>query len=269
MGENVVLARYRLHMQAAGLSPRTIETREQLLAVFLQGRRPDEVSRDDVIGFLANPDYAAGTRSNYFSMLRGFFDWTLAEQLIAEHPMVGMVKPRKPPCVPHPVSNEQLARVLATPMRPAVRVQILLAAYAGLRVHEIAKLHADDYQERRLRVRGKGGRVDEIPVPVLLGNVLDDMPTSGFWFPHHAEPNRPISRKSVTDAIRKVMRRAGVNASAHALRHWYATTLLREGVDIRVVQSLMRHASLGTTAGYLAITSAARDAAVEQLPVAA
>ena len=62
------------------------------------------------------------------------------------------------------------------------------------------------------------------------------------------------------------MIRCQVPGSAHSLRHWYATQLLREGADIRVVQQLMRHASLATTAGYLAVESDALTAAVAALP---
>lgn len=264
-----MLDHYQLHMQASGLAERTVADRIQMLTLFVKGRRFEQIERRDVVKFLADTRYAPGTRSNYFSNLRLFFDWMIAEGYRDDHPMIGLKKPRKPPSVPHPVTNEQFAQILASRMRPGTRRAIMLAAYAGLRVHEICKLDGDDYQGGRLLVKGKGGRTDEIPVPMVLAAALEGMPRSGLWFESPKYPGKPMNRQGMSTMIGRAIRRAGVNATAHSLRHWYATTLLREGVDIRVVQSLMRHASLQTTAGYLAITSSARIEAVEQLPLVA
>ena len=61
--------------------------------------------------------------------------------------------------------------------------------------------------------------------------------------------------------------RAGVDGTAHQLRHWYGTSLVRSGTDIRVAQTLMRHASLATTALYVAIDDGQQRDAIARLPV--
>ena len=92
------------------------------------------------------------------------------------------------------------------------------------------------------------------------------MPAIDWWFPSPLDPGRPIRRDSVSTAIGQVMRRAGVDGTAHQLRHWYATELLHSGTDIRVVQTLMRHASLATTAQYAAVDDDQQREAVHRLP---
>lgn len=80
----------------------------------------------------------------------------------------------------------------------------------------------------------------------------------GYWFPQRVG-NRSnaghILGESVTSILSVAMKRAGVPGSAHSLRHWHATELLRQGVDIRVIRDLMRHASVATTERYLHITA--------------
>lgn len=71
--------------------------------------------------------------------------------------------------------------------------------------------------------------------------------------------------KSVSDMIATAIRRTGVDATAHQLRHWYGTTLLEDGADIRVVQELLRHASLISTQIYTKATDARMHAAIRTL----
>jgi site-specific recombinase XerD len=145
----------------------------------------------------------------------------------------------------------------------------LLAAYQGLRVHEIAKMHGRDVDlgGALLRVSGKGGVVAELPLHSEVERAALTMPRSSWWFSSTFAPDRPIQGRTVTTHISTAMRRAGVAGVPHSLRHWHATALLRGGTDIRTVQTLMRHASLATTQVYLEVTDEDRRAAVLRLPV--
>ncbi|MBM4695632.1 tyrosine-type recombinase/integrase [Rhodococcus hoagii] len=69
-------------------------------------------------------------------------------------------------------------------------------------------------------------------------------------------PANTSNSKSVSQIIGKAMRRAGLERTAHRLRHWYGTTLLDDGADLRVVQELLRHASLSTTQIYTKVPTA-------------
>jgi site-specific recombinase XerD len=70
----------------------------------------------------------------------------------------------------------------------------------------------------------------------------------------------------VSCAISIAMRRVGVPSTAHGLRHWFGTWLVRSGTDLRTAQTLLRHASLATTAIYVEVADDARRAAVLRLP---
>lgn len=143
---------------------------------------------------------------------------------------------------------------------------VLLAALAGLRVHEIAKVRGDDFDLERgtLTVVGKGNKRATIPLHPILLDLVPTMP-AGYWFTHWETPDEPISGKSCGQAISRAMQRAGVEATAHQLRHWYGTSLLESGADLRTVQELMRHESLATTQVYTRVTSERRRAAIHAL----
>jgi integrase/recombinase XerD len=91
-------------------------------------------------------------------------------------------------------------------------------------------------------------------------------PRRGYWFPGYGDNSTVhISGASVGSAITSVMKRAGLSATAHQLRHWYGTNLLRAGVNMRVVQTLMRHESLATTAIYTMVDDDQQRAGIETL----
>jgi integrase/recombinase XerD len=75
-----------------------------------------------------------------------------------------------------------------------------------------------------------------------------------------------VRRTSVSDALGRTIRRAGVTGTAHGLRHWYATELVRAGVPLTTVQRLMRHESLATTQRYVAVADDAPARALALLP---
>jgi integrase/recombinase XerD len=134
---------------------------------------------------------------------------------------------------------------------------ILLAALAGLRVHEIAKVRGEDIDTvaRTLRVTGKGGKVADLPLHPLLVEAANQMPHRGIWFPGNSRrPGQPIHRKSVSEVIQQAMFRADIpGGTAHRLRHWYGSTLVGDGGDLRTAQTLMRHVNLNTTAIYVVV----------------
>jgi integrase/recombinase XerD len=114
---------------------------------------------------------------------------------------------------------------------------ILLAALAGLRVHEIAKVRGQDVDldSRTLYVVGKGGHGASIPLHPLLAKAAESMPRRGWWFPANSRrPGEHIRSRCVSDVIGTAMQRAGIHdGTAHRLRHWYGTTLVESGTDLR------------------------------------
>lgn len=212
-------------------------------------------------------EWADSTAAIYVSYLRVWFKYLQLTDQRADDPMIKVGTPRVGEREPRPVSDRAVIELLQTSMRSKTRVMILLALLAGLRVHEIAKVRGEDFDLRDglLWVKGKGRKTKSIPLHPILVEVVGTMPDSGLWFPMRGCPSEPMHYRSVSQVIGRTMQRAGINATAHQLRHWYGTTLLDDGADLRVVQELMRHKSIASTQIYTAVPSGRRRTAIASL----
>lgn len=266
-----LLQEWQLWQHAARKSERTIVERLRVIAMFAEetGCEPARAQAPDIIRWLGrHTDWSQATAATYHSYLRAWFSWLTIMDHRPDNPMVKIGSPRYPDRVPRPVSDDGLVRLLVTPMHHRTRVMILLAALAGLRVHEIAKVRGEDVDVCRpaLHVEGKGNRHAWLPMHTLLVDAAVTMPAKGWWFPaNRRRLGHPVHAKSVSDIIGNAMRRAGVRGTPHSLRHWYGTTLLHDGADLRTVQELLRHRSLATTQIYTKVSDERRAAAVGRL----
>ncbi|MDE9365978.1 site-specific integrase [Luteipulveratus sp. YIM 133132] len=175
-------------------------------------------------------------------------------------------KPRVPKARPRPLTPREVHQLLTTPTRhPHVVTWLQLGLLQGLRVHEAAKLRGEDLTEDTLFVIGKGAKPAELPTHPEIWRIAQSYPRQGLWFPSRNQPALPQGKRSVITAISRHFERAGVVGTSHRCRHTFATRLLREGVNIRVVQDLMRHSALSSTAAYLAVDADERVAAIRLL----
>lgn len=255
--------------RAAGLSERTITERGNVVRGLAAGatHEPATLDRRDVVAYLGRRGLSPSTRATYHASAAAWFRWCVEAGYRPDDPMAGMRAPRRPRGVPQPVSAAQLGALLATVNRRRTRAMVLLMIYAGLRVHEVAKLRGEDVDVPggTLRVVGKGGRVAVIPLHHELAALAARMPAHGWWFPAYTGRDEPITPAAVSTAVGRAMRRAGYDGHAHQLRHWYGSELVAGGVDLRTVQTLLRHESLATTQVYTAVPDAARRAGITSL----
>lgn len=244
-------------MQGQGLSDRTIAERRRVIAQLARdtGTDPAALTAPTLSSWLATLPSAA-TRDAYYSITRAWTRWLILAGHRDDDPTIRVPRPRLPPAKPRPITDTQLATLLNLPLRRDTRTKILLAAYAGLRIHEIAKIRSTDVDQTAgtITITGKGNRTDTLPAHPLILNLATTYPP-GYWFPSPARPGQPVAARTVGTVISRALTRAGVDASAHQLRHYFATTLLKNGADSRVVQTLMRHSSLATTGRYLAVST--------------
>lgn len=258
--------------QAAGRrAERTISERCRVIEQFLTetGVHPLTAEPMDIARWMAaHEEWGQSTAATYHSYLMSFYKWLVMMNHRDENPMFKLQAPRRPERSPRPIADDDLIRLLNLRVHHRTKVMILLGALAGLRVAEIARVKASDIdlQAGRIHVTGKGNKRNWVPVHPLLVEVAATMPTDGYWFPGNCRrPGEHIRSKSVSDIIGQAMRRAGVTGTPHSLRHWYATTLLAEGADLRTVQELMRHSSVQTTQVYTQVPDARRRDAVGRL----
>ena len=262
---------WEVWQHAARLSDVTISERcrvIRLLAHELQ-RDPAALTPIQIVRWYAShPEWSQATHCTYHSYLRAWYMWLQNQDYRLDNPMTKVGTPKAPDRVARPVADTELMRLLRTNMHHRTRVMILLAALAGLRVHEIAKIRGEDIDLERklLHVLGKGGKAKTIPLHRILVTTAEQMPRRGWWFPANAtRPGEHMHSKSVSQVIGQAMRRADITRTAHSLRHWYGTTLLDDGADLRVVQELLRHASIATTQIYTKVPDGRRIDAVSRL----
>lgn len=256
------LSAYRRHVEAQGYAA---TTRRLLLGVVADIARssdvaPSALTVEDVERFLGR-DLAPATRRGYLWALRKYVEWAEVDD-----PTAKMRRPRIPEAVPRPVSEQDLAALLAA-ANPRQRAYILLGAYCGLRSFETAKVAVEDIERRVsgtvLRVQGKGGRVDLLPLPAIVEADLRPWRVAagaGRLWPG-------ATAGSVQTAIRRVGDRIGVPVTSHQLRHRYGTALYLASRDLLATQRLMRHASPKTTAGYALVADEVGRSLVDRLPV--
>lgn len=265
------LEQWELHMRAAGRSNRTISETigvlhrlEKFADCRLEAVRPLDIAR-----FLGRGNINQNSRAAYYGYIHAFYRWWGENG--GTNNAASLRRPKSPKGVPRPITDRQLDQLLAIRMNRRTRAMILLAAYAGLRIHEIAKVRGEDVDAdaRTLRVTGKGNVTAMLPLHPLLVEAAKGMPRRGWWFPGNSRrPGLPIRPRGVGDIIGNAMDRAGIpGGTAHRLRHWYGTTLVATGADLRTTQGLLRHANLQTTAIYVQVADEKRVEAIDRLSI--
>ena len=268
---HLLVGEWALWQQAGRRARRTVEERSRVITRFLTESSVDPLHSTpmDVVRWMAaHAEWGQSTAATYYSYLLSWHKWLVMMEHRKDNPMHKLVTPRRPERSPRPVADHDLLRLLNLRMHQRTKVMILLAALAGLRVAEIANVRGEDIDRSsaRIQVLGKGGKTAWVPLHPILMATVERMPTHGWWFPGNCRRvGQPLHSKSVSDNIAQAMRRARIRGTPHALRHWYATTLLNDGADLRTVQELMRHSSIQTTQIYTQVPDSRRNEAVSRL----
>lgn len=277
------LSLWQSTMRFEGLGHRTIRERLQMCRAIEGdiGKPLILLERRDIIDYLgsdlAHMRWKPNTRRHYRSNLRGFFTWLQDEGFRLDNPTLRLPRIAVPERDPNPVPVDDIARMLATGAYRKTRVMIALHYYAGLRVHEIAKMHGRDvdWRNRILSVTGKGGSTRRIGIGAALWEVIQDMPRDAYWFPN-LKPNRQfpvigeghIMSNSVSDVIRDAMVRSGVlGHKPHDLRASTATEQAKAGVNPTRTQRSLRHMSYATTERYTRVDIEGTREAFDAQPV--
>jgi site-specific recombinase XerD len=230
-------------------------------AAFL-GRSPDLAQPEDVRRFrlhLASIGAHAPKINATVSALRFFFNVTLDRPELAKH-LSFMHEPRKVPVV---LSPEEVARFLEAAPNVKYKAALSVAYGAGLRVSEVVALKVSDIDSERmmLRVEQGKGRKDRHAMlsPVLLALLRDWYRIGrpqGWLFPG-LKPASPMTTRQLTRACHAAADMAEIakRVTPHTLRHSFATHLLEQNIDIRVIQVLLGHAKLETTALYTRVAT--------------
>jgi integrase/recombinase XerD len=254
-------------MQLCGFAVRTQEA--YLLAVRQLAKHyrksPDQISEEDLrqyFLFLKNEKHAA--RASCTIALCGikfFYERTLGR----EWKTFAFLRPPKEKKLPVVLSVSEVGRVLGCVHRQQYRVCLTTIYACGLRLLEGVRLQVKEIDGERKFIHvhaGKGGKDRYVPLPSACLKMLRQ-----HWLTHRnplwlfpspfEDANQPMNESGVQRAFSAATRQSGIHkkATVHTLRHSYATHLLEAGVNLRIIQSYLGHASPATTAIYTHLTS--------------
>ena len=252
-------------MQLKGLAVRTQEA--YVNAVLQLSRRfkksPDNIAEEELREYFLYLKNEKQVADSTFSIglcgIKFFYEHTLER----EWHTLQLVRPDRKKKLPVVFSTEEVKRVLDCVHRFEYQVCLQTIYACGLRLLEGTRLRvtAIDSDRQLLHVvQGKGGKDRYVPLPDHTLRLLRHL-----WVTHrHPEWMFParngleaINESAIQKAFRAALRESGVHkaASVHTLRHSYATHLLEAGVDLRIIQTYLGHASPATTAIYTHLTS--------------
>ena len=252
------------------LSPKTQSGYIRAVKSFTRflGRSPDSATAEDLRRYqlyLVEQGIASGNLNRIITGLKFFFDTTLSRpEAMAK--MSHVYEPRQLPVV---LSREEAARLLASAGNLKYQAALSVAYGAGLRASEVVSLKVSDIDSDRMLLRveqGKGRKDRYVKLsPVLLeclrswwcaAHAKGKMLPNGWLFPGQ-NPINPLTTRQLNRACHLAVAKAQINkrVSLHTLRHSFATHLLEQGVDIRVIQVLLGHKRLETTALYTQVAT--------------
>lgn len=250
------------HIRAGGLATNTVDDRRKVLHR-LNAELPmglDQATVEELAGWLARDGWGVQTRATYYGHIRGYFTWACDPRnpKLDYDPSASLTRPRVPATLPRPVSDAELAFALEH-SDPDWHRRILLAAYAGLRCCELVTIRREDISVVAITVTGKGGKQRSVPTAPQIWHAVRPLP-AGRLDPVWSADN--MAREGGVHH-----RRLGLHkVTMHRYRHWFGTTLLRNGADLRTVQELMGHSSPATTAIYTQVSDEQRRTAIAALP---
>lgn len=226
----------------------------------------------EYLSYLYNQKYTSRTISRHISALKSFFKYLMQEGIIQSNPMTLVSNPKLDKKLPNYVNYQDLETLLSIPdrqdklgLRNALILELLYST--GVRVSELVgiKIQDIDFHNERILVLGKGNKERY----VLFGDKCKEL------LKLYLKESRPILLKKSTDIL--LLNKNGtpltdrgvrliidnivnesalkLNVTPHTLRHTFATHLLNEGADLRMVQELLGHSNIATTGIYTHVSN--------------
>ena len=251
-------------MTVRNLSPATQRSYLYAVAKFSRffGKSPERLELEDVRTYqvhLASQGIAWATLNQTVAALRFFYGVTLGRPEIPER----IAYAREPRRLPVVLSADEVVRFLEAVPSLKSRTALTTACAAGLRVSEVVALKVADIDSGRMLIRveqGKGGKDRYVMLSAQLLAILRTywrLAKPRHWLFPGRDEERPIDQTVLHAACRSACEAAGLtkHVTVHTLRHSFATHLLESGADIRIIQVLLGHTNIATTARYAQVAT--------------
>lgn len=255
-----------------GLSQNTIDAYRRDLGDFFDYYAEleiDKIQRTQINTYVRNlheKEFSPTSVTRKIASLRGFFKWVCANELSPVNPTLTLEQPKVPQRLPKVMTMQEINEILNQDLTKIQRVMLELLYGCGLRVSELVNLKINDYdlKGKFLECTGKGSKDRIVP----MGNkaceaVKDYLPERDFLVQKFNlktkqllinEKGKNVTRQEVYTFIHEQGKKIHKAISPHTLRHSFATHLLENGADLRVVQELLGHSDVSTTQLYTHIS---------------
>lgn len=253
-----------------GLSQNTIDAYRRDLYDFSESideiESIDRFTINNYIRILKERKLASTSVIRKIASLRGFFKWATSANILDKNPASTLEQPKIPQRLPKVISIKEIEDILQEDLNELQRIMVELLYSCGLRVSELVNLKISDIDLNAKYVRcfGKGSKERIIPIgSKAIDAIKKYLPLRDLYIKKFNinskkflvnETGRFMNRQDVYNFIHSLGKKINKNISPHTLRHSFATHLLENGADLRIVQELLGHSDVSTTQLYTHIS---------------
>ena len=256
------LAKLEIELKISKASEHTIKnyTRANKSLLDFTGKTPEDIGEDDIKKFMAENllDKASSSVILFLSAIRYAFS-----SLLKKDPTLGIKRPKKEQRIPAVLTKEEVKKLLGSMENKKSKLMLSLIYACGFRVSELVNLKIKDldFDENIghvIQAKGKKDRIFNIPLNLkkaLMKNAEKQKQDNKEYL--FSGPKGKLSERNIQKIMKKAAEKAEIKKDVHphTLRHSFATHLLENGVDIRLIQELLGHADLSTTQLYAHVSS--------------
>lgn len=256
-----------------GLSSNSIEAYRRDIEIFLEyfstKTNLDEISRHDISNYirsLKENNYAITSITRKISSIKSFFKWACTTNYAKNNPAQLIELPKRPQKLPKVMTLKDIEEILSHDLSKLEAVILELLYSCGFRVSELVNLKMTDInlKARYVLCFGKGSKERLVPIgEKAITKINEYLPERDFIIKKNKlntkflllhENGRLVTRQDIYNLVHSQGEIIHKNISPHTLRHSFATHLLENGADLRVVQELLGHSDVATTQLYTHIS---------------
>ncbi|ACT69141.1 tyrosine recombinase XerD [Neorickettsia risticii str. Illinois] len=247
----------------------------RLLGAFLKKKGLKDASKEDLYGYIADlraQQLSNATIRRKTATFRQFFSFLYSEKISSGNPAQTLELPKKTLVLPRYLTKEEVLSLLTfleTGQPATLRLYAILEILysSGMRVSELINMKISDIRpllngQQHIIIVGKGRKERILPfskkaIQVLKLYLTSYQSNSPWLFPGAGRKDRPMSRQRLGQLLKELALKCSIDPkriSPHVIRHSFATHLLDNGMDIKVVQDLLGHAQITTTQIYTHIS---------------
>lgn len=255
-----------------------------LLAKYYKGKNIKNLSKEDIQEYLRKNNKSSKTKARYLTSINNFYKYLVESKLISKNPCDGIKMPKLEKKLPDYLTIEEVDNLLdirastAYELRNKAMLETLYAT--GMRISELVNLTMSNLflEDHLIKVFGKGSKERLVPIGDTAISALEEylkfgrgelLGTKSSEYVFISSRHTNITRQAFFKYIKKLCQEKGIkkNISPHILRHSFATHLLNNGADLRVVQELLGHSDISTTQIYTHLSNEKLEQEYEKHPL--